>query len=92
VTAAKIQKVQNDVATHVYLRHLHERLWYRDGQWCDRREDALPFSSKEAAMVVCNGARLSGVLVGVNASGNDVYFLKTDALEAPTSRASAQAA
>ena len=86
MTAAK---VQNDVATRVYLRHLHDRLWYADGQWCERREDAMAFPSNSAAMAVCGGACLAGVLVGVNANGREVYFLKTDALETPAARAAA---
>jgi hypothetical protein len=89
VTSVNVHK---DVATRVYLRHLHERLWYGQGKWCKSREDAVPFPSNSDALLVCNGARVAGVLVGVNAHGHEIYFVKTDAVVTSTPRISAKAA
>ena len=58
-------------------------MWYGAGQWMERREDAWCFESNLEAMMVCKTAQIPGVLVGLNSRGEEIYFLKTDALFDP---------
>jgi len=68
-------------ATVVHLRHQEEELWWGgNGEWLERREEAVRFGSNIDALRFCRSAGVSGILVGFNARGREVYQLIVDEL------------
>jgi hypothetical protein len=68
-------------AIAVYLRKHHEERWWVDEEhWSAHRDDAKPFRTNVEALLHCREAKLSGLLVGFNAHGREIYQLDVDRL------------